>query len=77
MSPQMISPRSGATKARETAIDLGLLAVGIPLAFEMARARGYTVPDGLEAKATAFLMALGGVLARLGRHWWVYLRRRW
>lgn len=78
MSPQpLISPRSGKTKVRETAIDLGLLALAIPFGFELARARGYTVPDGLEAKATAFLMAFGGVLARWGRHWWVYLRRKW
>ncbi len=73
----LISPRTAKTKVKETAIDLGLLALAIPFGFELARAKGYTVPDGLESKATAFLMALGGVLARYGRHWWVYLRRKW
>lgn len=71
------SPRSGRTKATETAIDLTILALAIPLAFDLARAFfDVQIPDGLEAKATAFLVAVGGVVARMARHWWVYVRRQ-
>lgn len=68
----MISPRSAKTKVTESAIDLTVLALGLGLLFEILRASGIQVPDGMEAKATAFAMALGGTIARWIRHRIVY-----
>lgn len=64
----MISPRSAKTKVTESAIDLTVLALGLSLLFEVLRAQGIQIPDGIEAKAAAFTMALGGTLARWVRH---------
>lgn len=64
----MISPRSAKTKVAESAIDLAALACGLSLLFEVLRSQGVQIPDGLEAKATAFAMALGGTVARWIRH---------
>lgn len=66
------SPRSAKTKITESAIDLAALACGLSLLFEVLRSRGIQIPDGLEAKATAFLMAVGGTAARWIRHRKVY-----
>ena len=68
----MISPRSAKTKVTESAVDLTVLALGCSLGFELARAKGIQIPEGIEAKATAFLMALGGTAARWIRHRKVY-----
>lgn len=76
MTEKMASPRSGATKTIETSIDLSILGFGIALAFEIARFMGHDLPEGLETKAALFIMALGGTVARLVRHWLVYLRDR-
>lgn len=68
----MISPRSAKTKVKESAIDLAALACGLGLLFEVLQALGYQIPDGIEAKATAFAMALGGTIARWIRHRRIY-----
>lgn len=68
----MISPRSAKTKITESAIDLTVLALGLGLLFEVLRSQGAQIPDGVEAKATAFCMALGGTVARWIRHRRVY-----
>lgn len=70
----MISPRPASTKVAESAIDLTVLALGLSLLFEVLRAQGVQIPDGIEAKATAFTMALGGTIARWIRHRRVYGR---
>jgi hypothetical protein len=66
------SPRSAKTKVTESAIDLTVLALGLSLLFEVLQSQGIQIPDGLEAKATAFAMALGGTFARWIRHRKVY-----
>ena len=76
MAEQMISHRSGATKTKEAAIDLSIIAMGIALAFEIGRYMGYKFPVELETKAALFLMALAGTIARTVRHWALYLRGR-
>jgi hypothetical protein len=76
MGEKMTSPRSGATKTKEAAIDLSIIAMGIALAFEIARYMGHAIPEGLETKAALFLMALAGTIARTVRHWALYLRGR-
>jgi len=68
----MISPRSAKTKTVETAVDLTVLALAIAFGFEVARACKVEIPQGLEVKATAFAMALGGTAARWLRHRRVY-----
>ena len=68
----MISPRSAKTKTVETAVDLTVLALAIAFGFEVARACKVEIPQGLEVKATAFAMALGGTAARWIRHRRVY-----
>lgn len=68
----MISPRSAKTKVTESAVDLAALACGLSLLFEVLKATGHQIPEGIEAKATAFLMALGGTVARWIRHRKVY-----
>ena len=74
MTQPLTSPRTGARKTTETAIDMTLLALAIPFGFSLLRQR-WSIPPDLESSGTAFMMALGAVVARWARHWWVYRGR--
>lgn len=76
MATKLISPRSGAKKVAETSIDLGVLATAIPLLFGYLKASGHPIPAELEIPTSTFIMALGGTLSRIVRHWWTYVSKR-
>ncbi len=70
-----MKPRTGARKAGETAVDLTLLALAIPVGFDLLRlSTGWQIPHEVETRATALLVAVGGVVARWARHRMLYGR---
>lgn len=76
MATKLISPRSGAKKVAETSIDLGVLALAIPLVFGYLKASGHPIPTELELPTSTFIMALGGTISRIVRHHWIYVSKR-
>ena len=61
--------RTPAASARESAIDLSILAAACGFGFSIAKWFIPDIPEGVEATGTAFIMAAGGALAR-------YLRKK-
>jgi len=76
VATKLISPRSGAKKVAETSIDLGVLALAIPLVFGYLKASGHQIPAELELPTSTFIMALGGTISRIVRHHWIYVSER-
>ena len=59
--------RTPGAGARESAIDLSILGAACAFGFTLARWLEPGLPEGVEATGTAFVMAVGGALARYWR----------
>ena len=59
--------RTPGAGAREAAIDLSILGAACAFGFSLARYVKPDLPEGLESTGTAFVMAVGGALARYWR----------
>lgn len=59
--------RTPGAGARESAIDLSILGAACAFGFSIGRWLVPDLPEGLEATGTAFVMAVGGALARYWR----------
>ena len=62
-----MTARTPGAGARESAVDLSILGATCAFGFAIARTVVNDLPDGLESTGTAFMMAVGGALARFMR----------